>query len=83
MTGAFQLDGSMLTGRTLLNLDSEDWGHVFVGCAGGGDTKIRVLVETEGMKEGMVTMRLSVTGEGAVGGMGGDGGGDGVAECDG
>ena len=48
MTGAFQLDGSMLTGRTLLNLDSEDWGHVFVGCAGGGDPKIRVLVETRG-----------------------------------
>ena len=34
--GAFQLDGSMLHGRTLLNLDTEDWGDVFIGCAGEG-----------------------------------------------
>lgn len=34
-TGAFNLDGGMLRGRTLLNLDTEDWGDVFIGCAGG------------------------------------------------
>ena len=33
-TGAFGLDGSLLTGRTLLNLDTEDWGEIFIGCAG-------------------------------------------------
>ena len=33
--GAFQLDGAMLHGRTMLNLDTEDWGDVFIGCAGG------------------------------------------------
>ena len=32
--GAFELDGGMLRGRTLLNLDTEDWGDVFIGCAG-------------------------------------------------
>ena len=32
--GAFELDGGMLRGRTLLNLDTEDWGEVFIGCAG-------------------------------------------------
>ena len=32
--GAFELDGGMLSGRTLLNLDTEDWGDVFIGCAG-------------------------------------------------
>lgn len=32
--GAFGLDGSLLTGRTLLNLDTEDWGEIFIGCAG-------------------------------------------------
>lgn len=26
----------MLRGRTLLNLDTEDWGDVFIGCAGVG-----------------------------------------------
>ncbi len=33
--GASDLDGSMLTGTRMLNLDSEDWGEFFVGCAGG------------------------------------------------
>lgn len=33
-TGAFGLDGSLLTGKTLLNLDTEDWGEIFIGCAG-------------------------------------------------
>jgi dipeptidase D len=35
LTGAMELDGSMITGRTMLNLDSEDDGVLFVGCAGG------------------------------------------------
>ena len=34
LAGAFGLDGSLLTGRTLLNLDTEDWGEIFIGCAG-------------------------------------------------
>ncbi len=32
--GAFGLDGNLLTGRTLLNLDTEDWGEICIGCAG-------------------------------------------------
>jgi dipeptidase D len=35
LTGALALDPSLITGRTLLNLDSEDDGHFTVGCAGG------------------------------------------------
>lgn len=38
LVGAFNLDGSMLSGKTLLNLDTEDWPDVFIGCAGGGDS---------------------------------------------
>jgi dipeptidase D len=37
LTGAFNLSGNMLAGRVMLNLDSEDEGTLFVGCAGGGD----------------------------------------------
>ena len=36
LTGAFALSNTMLTGKILLNLDSEDWGVITVGCAGGG-----------------------------------------------
>jgi dipeptidase D len=38
LTGAANLDGSLLKGRTLLNLDSEEDGVIFVGCAGGTDS---------------------------------------------
>jgi len=62
MTGAFELDGSMITGRTLLNLDSEEWGAVFTGCAGGGDCKLTVACPEEPAPPGGVTLRLAVTG---------------------
>ena len=38
LTGACNLGGEMLTGRYLINLDSEDEGEIFIGCAGGIDT---------------------------------------------
>jgi dipeptidase D len=33
--GALALDGTMLSGSRMLNLDTEDWNELFVGCAGG------------------------------------------------
>ncbi len=38
LTGAFELGEEMLTGKYLINLDSEDEGELFIGCAGGIDT---------------------------------------------
>ena len=38
LTGAFELGEDMLTGKYLVNLDSEDEGEIFIGCAGGIDT---------------------------------------------
>ncbi len=40
MTGANNLGADMMNGTILLNLDSEDDGEVFIGCAGGIDTTI-------------------------------------------
>ena len=40
LTGAKELDPKLLSGRMLLNLDSEEDGVIFVGCAGGEDTLI-------------------------------------------
>src|SRR4249919_4267677 len=42
LEGANALDGSVLTGGTLINLDSEEDGVLTVGCAGSTDTWIRV-----------------------------------------
>ncbi len=38
LTGAFELEDGMLEGKLLINLDSEDEGELFIGCAGGIDT---------------------------------------------
>ncbi|MFI3281700.1 MAG: aminoacyl-histidine dipeptidase [Rikenellaceae bacterium] len=38
LTGAFELEDGMLEGKHLINLDSEDDGELFIGCAGGIDT---------------------------------------------
>lgn len=39
MTGAFGLKPNFFKGKTLINLDSEDEGELFIGCAGGMDTR--------------------------------------------
>ena len=38
LTGAFALEPDFVKSRTLINLDSEDEGEIFIGCAGGIDT---------------------------------------------
>ena len=62
LTGAGGLDGSMLQGRRLLNLDSEEEGTVTVGCAGGGDDSLTLPLETEAVPDGSVALRLRVHG---------------------
>jgi dipeptidase D len=39
LTGAKALEAGFMTGSILLNLDSEDEGEIFVGCAGGKGTQ--------------------------------------------
>ena len=38
LTGAKNIEGGFMYGHILLNLDSEDEGQIFMGCAGGKDT---------------------------------------------
>lgn len=42
LTGAKELLPDLLSGRYLINLDSEEDGVITIGCAGGGDTRIHV-----------------------------------------
>ena len=34
--GALNFDASLLSGKLMLNLDTEDWNELYIGCAGGG-----------------------------------------------
>lgn len=45
LTGAASLNGQMLKGRRLLNLDSEEEGELYVGCSGGADSTLTLPLE--------------------------------------
>lgn len=45
MDGAAALDTSVLKGHTVLNLDSEEEGHLLVGCAGGSSVSVKLPVK--------------------------------------
>lgn len=62
MTGAINLSPDFLTGRILLNLDSEDEGILFIGCAGGIDTQAILPYTPVPVKMGYRAMNISVTG---------------------
>ena len=60
LTGAFGLGEGMLTGKYLVNLDSEDEGEIFIGCAGGIDTVATLDYETEAVPDGYAFVRLEI-----------------------
>jgi dipeptidase D len=62
LTGAKGLDASLLRGRILLNLDSEDDDVLFVGCAGGTDTRYRLPFTRTAAPRGWRPMRIRVGG---------------------
>jgi dipeptidase D len=62
MTGAINLRSDFFSGRTLLNLDSEDEGILFIGCAGGMDTVGTMNYKTVPVRENSFALTISVTG---------------------
>lgn len=62
LTGAFELGEKMLTGKYLINIDSEDEGEVYIGCAGGIDTIATFPFIREEIKPSYQTLSLTVAG---------------------
>jgi dipeptidase D len=62
LTGAHNLDPTMLQSKTLMNLDSEEEGALYVGCSGGKDTTATWTVELEPAPAGSVGLEIAVTG---------------------
>ena len=72
LTGAMKLQNGMLRSKRLINLDSEDDGQIFIGCAGGIDTLAKMHYQAESLevKGDRLAVRLSVSG--LMGGHSGD-----------
>jgi len=62
MDGARGLVHGTLHGKTLINLDTEEWGHFYLGCAGGVDVEVRHACQMEALPPGYVTLRMEVAG---------------------
>lgn len=62
LTGAENLGEGMLTHKRMINLDSEDEGEIFIGCAGGVDTIARYTIEYKAAKEGSTLYEIKVGG---------------------
>jgi dipeptidase D len=69
MTGAFELKGGILNADILINLDSEDEGELYVGCAGGVDIAATKAYKNESVPAGHVA--YTITAKGMKGGHSG------------
>lgn len=62
LTGATELGNDMLEGKILINMDSEEDGAFYIGCAGGKDTELIMKMETESAPSGYGAVRVRVGG---------------------
>lgn len=70
MDGANALKKGFFDGRALINLDSEDEGQLFIGCAGGENTDAFFRYDFEALNSGWESIELRI--EGGMGGHSGD-----------
>lgn len=70
LSGAFGLKSGFLKSEILLNLDSEDDGQIFIGCAGGRDTSAKLFFTKELVPDYTIPFKISV--KGLKGGHSGD-----------
>lgn len=62
MTGAFALKAGMLDGDILLNMDSEEEGELFIGCAGGINSNTKFTFTETPVPANSLPYKISVSG---------------------
>jgi dipeptidase D len=62
MGGARALSPGTLRGSCLINLDTEEWGEFYLGCAGGMDIEATRSCQREPLPAGFTVWRLAVSG---------------------
>jgi len=62
MDGARGLAPNTLQGKTLINLDTEEWGHFYLGCAGGVDVEVKHDCQQEVVPSDYAVLRFDVCG---------------------
>lgn len=62
LNGASGLDPSLLSGKIMLNLDTEDWQELYVGCAGGMGWQFERAMERQPIVNNSIGQKLSIRG---------------------
>ncbi len=62
MTGAMELDSSLISGKILLNLDTEEDDEIGIGCAGGIDVTAERTYKEEETPSNVTAYKISITG---------------------
>ena len=62
MTGAFGIQAGLIQGDILLNMDSEDEGELYIGCAGGTNANVQFTYQDVAVPSGMAAFKLTVKG---------------------
>ena len=60
LTGATELKPGFMSGKLLVNLDSEQEGEIFMGCAGGINTSVEFDYKTEPVPAGYFFLRVAL-----------------------
>lgn len=62
MSGARLLESGVLTGQWLFNIDTEEWGELYLGCAGSIDLEVGQPLEYETAPSDLIFVDLLVSG---------------------
>lgn len=62
MGGAHGLQEGLLQGKLMLNLDTEEWGEFYLGCAGGADVNVERPGQATACAPGHATIRITLNG---------------------
>lgn len=62
MSGARLLESGVLTGQWLFNIDTEEWGELYLGCAGSIDLEVQQSPEYETAPTDLIYVDLLVSG---------------------
>jgi dipeptidase D len=62
LQGVAQLDTTNITGKTMINIDAEDEGIFFAGCAGGIRHVISLNIDWENASEGLIPHKITIGG---------------------
>ncbi|WP_116964847.1 beta-Ala-His dipeptidase [Fastidiosibacter lacustris] len=62
LVGANNLSKDILTAKTMINLDTESWGDIYVGCAGSQSAKLTFALDEVTQSEEFISFELIISG---------------------